>query len=159
MGVDYNAYVGPYIKVYNPFKDCIEKYHSCVNSGCRNHKEEISTEFCSVCGKKTGLLKRNCQKQIHFDFWDEFAGSILEAMSEDRLDENKDYQFFVPNVGEIGLHLDVGCEVSINEIDVGKPGIDINNFQLTFKKHIRRLNKVFGKNAVTIQWGVLVWQS
>lgn len=158
MGVDYNAYVGPYIKVHNPLKDSVEKYYTCVNPRCKNYKEEISTEYCEKCGKKIRLVERAYQKRIDFNYWDlGFGGAITEAMFENRPDD--DYQFFIPNIGEIGLHLDVGYKVSINEIDVGKPGMDINNFQLQFKKRIDRIKKVFGKNAVTIQWGVLVWQS
>jgi hypothetical protein len=157
MGIDYNVYVGPYIKVYNPLKDSVEKYHSCVNAKCSNHKEEVSSEYCCDCGKKIKLVERSCQIRIDFDSWDECDGDILEAMFGRSPDE--DYQFFIPNTGEIGLDLNVERETSVNEIDVGKPKMDINNFQLQFKKHINHIKKVFGNTNVSIQWGVLCWQS
>lgn len=158
MGIDYKAYVGPYIKVYNPLKNSVGKYHTCVNPKCSNHKKEVSSEYCEKCGKKIGLLERDCQERIDFEYWDEFDGIIAEAIPEFKPDEIENYRFFIPNTGKIGLHLDAKY-VSVNPIDCGKPIMDVNNFQLSFKKQIARIKKVFGKDAVTIEWGVLVWQS
>lgn len=158
MSVDYNTYVGPYVKVHNPLKDFIEKYHTCTNKKCRNFEKEISSEYCSECGKKIGLLERLCRKRIDFDECDEFEGRIAEALPEFKPDELKDYQFYIPNIGKIGLHLDAKY-TSVNPLENQKPLMEVNHFQMSFTKQIARIKKVFGKDAVTIEWGILVWQS
>lgn len=158
MSVDYNTYVGPYIKVHNPMKDSIEKYHTCTNKKCRNFEKEISSEYCSECGKKIKLTSRSCYKRIDFDEGEECEGRIAEALSEFKPDELKDHQFYIPNIGKIGLHLDANY-TSVNPLEYQKPLMEVNHFQMSFSKPISRLKEVFGKNAVFIEWGVLVWQS
>lgn len=158
MGVDYNAYVGPYIRVHNPPKDSTEKYYTCVNNKCGNHEKDVSSEYCSECGKKIELLEIPCKERIDFDVYEEFGDRLAESLSEYRPDEFEDYQFFVPNTGKIGNHVDCR-DTSVKSFDLEKPKMEINHFTSAFKKEIARIKKVFGKDVVVIEWGVLVWQS
>lgn len=158
MSIDYNTYVGPYIEVYNPEKDSTEEYHSCPNKKCTNHTKDISAGFCSECGSKIERMSRKCKERVDFDTWEEFDDSICEVLCGYKPDGCENFMYLVSNVGKIGLNLD-GRNPSINEIDCGKPLVEIFDFKSIKKKEIDRLKEVFGTDNVKIKWGVLVWCS
>jgi hypothetical protein len=160
MGVDYKVYVGPYIVVHNPPQDSMEEYHSCPNEKCSLHKISVSNGFCPKCGTTIGTLVRPCQKRIEFEWWEEFDGRLSEAFPEYKPDGGDDNQYFIPNMdNDVGIHLDAKYSGSENVINTKTLTSDNKRFIDGKKKEIRKLKKVFGKNNVTVKWGVLCWQS
>ncbi len=160
MGVDYNIYVGPYIVVHNPLKASTEEYHSCPTENCNNHKIPISDGFCSKCGSKIQRMLRSCQNRIDFDYWNGFGGRLAEAFFEYKPDGCEDYQYLIPNMGnDVGIHIDAKSGESENVIDMETLANDNKRFFDRMKKELRKLSSVFGKNNVTVKWGVLCWQS
>lgn len=157
MGISYSSYVGPYIKAYNPLKDSNETHYTCSNEKCLNFKKDMSSEYCPKCGNKICLAERTCETKIDFDVW-QISNRLNEVIIEYKPDGFEDFDFFIPIVSNLGLHFD--CKyTSVSPIEGAVPGMEINNLKLKFKSEINDIEAVFGKDAVTIEWGVLVWQS
>lgn len=161
MSTDYNTYVGPYIKVYNPKKPSTKEYHSCTNKKCKNYEVELSSKFCDKCGDKIQLIKVPSSEAIDFDVYEKCNEVIAEVMCEYKPDELKEYNIYISNNRNKYNNsiYDPKYETYAINATVNSLTEDIYKFWMAFDKEIVKLKYVFGDDNVEIKWGVLGWTS
>lgn len=152
MGIDYNTYVGPYLKVKNLPKTSTETYHTCVNKKCDNHKKDLYSQFCSSCGSKVEEMIRSCENTVFVEPTDSFK------LHEITFYDSENYDYFIPNDGKLGLWADGRTELEI-PIKNNTPENELEKFKSRFKKEISILHKEYGENLIEVKWGVLIWCS
>ncbi len=152
MSVSYNVFVGPYIKVRDIEIDRIEEYHTCLSTGCRNHKKEMSCGFCPKCGGRIERISRVVKGKIDFDYYDELGGNFNEVFEY----EKRDFKIFTSDIGN-----DIGFDGDFKEIPIGNitPATEITNLYEKYNKEVARIKEVFGDENVQVLWGVVTWVS
>lgn len=158
MGVDYNTYLGPYIQVYSPSKDTTVKKQRCPNTACSNHKRDVNAPFCSKCGEKIRHIDVTIKAEIDFDIYNEFDERLFEA-GANYGQIVKDHHIYVSNVrGGPGERCNAENS-GIIPIDPVRVGTDLFRMKEQFAKEIARLQEVFGKDAVKVEWGLIQYAS
>lgn len=158
MGVDYHVYVGPYIEVRNPPKSSFLEYYGCPNNKCKDFNKHINAKFCPQCGKQIELLTVPTQKPMEFDCYEEFDDRLSEVRMDDRVKGKEDCEFYLPNQGKTGKHFSA-YDRQILSYDAAIIALENESIETKFAKDIKRLREVFGKDAVTIQWGIIAYAS
>lgn len=161
MSTDYNTYVGPYIKVYNPKKPSTKEYHSCTNKKCKNYEVELSSKFCDKCGDKIQLIKVPSSEAIDFNVYEKCNEVIAEVMCEYKPDELKEYNIYISNNRDKydNSVFDPKYETYAINADAISLKDNLDKFSDAFKFEIQKLKSVFGNSNVEIKWGVLGWTS
>jgi hypothetical protein len=159
MGIDYHTHVGPYIRVKNTPTTGKEEYFSCPNSKCLNHQSKISDKFCGKCGSQITLISKPTLTPVKFDVYDETNEELRDAMTEEK-PGYEGYEFFVTNLTDgIGKSFNPKYEHYIFNTTSEKVTDELKKFKKVNKKHIDRIEEVFGKENVEVEWGVLGWMS
>jgi hypothetical protein len=158
MGVDYTAYVGPYIQVHNPPRPSFEEYHTCTTANCSNQNKPMSSKFCPVCGGAVTLQSRPCQSPVQLDVFSEFNERLCEALSEYKPKDSKNEIFLIGNKQGIpGRSFDPIETCSA----VDMTGFNITQETMLFRDmltaELARLKEIFGEDAVQVKWGILCW--
>jgi len=154
MSISYNLYIGPYIQVHNPPKPSFEELYACPNSKCSKYQSGTDNKFCFQCGTPVSLLKVPSKEKIYFDCYEECNERLRNVFSEYSPDGMKDYSFFIPNSSKVGNHLDA-CDVTVVEKYAEAIMEEVKQLETKFSKDIKKIQKVFGNEAVTIRWGIL----
>lgn len=162
MGIDYYVHLGPYIKVHNPKRKTTETLKTCSNQSCEKHKQRNwgDDKFCKECGKEIRDLTFPCMAPLDFDVYEEFNDRLKEAMTEYKPKKYQDYQYFIGNVkGTPSKDIKVKGNDSEFELSAHSVVSDYEKFVQMYDKEISRLSEIFGRNNVTIMFGVLNWAS
>lgn len=153
------TYLGFYIKIYNPAKPIDHQILTCSNIDCVKYEEGNAYDcyrgnFCSRCGSpiKDRTIQRVAQPK--FDDYKEFKDRMIQAFTEHKPENLKDYNFFIPNQDGFGKLLETyeTFELPIRSEDIRN---DIFAFIRAFKHEIDRLIEVFGDNNVRTGYGIL----
>ena len=138
MGVDYNTYIGPYIKLIAPTYDSLSKRNSCPNLECTRHGEYLSQKYCAKCGSEITLqefiVKR--RKSMNEFMLEELGEEDLfqEIMADCVGYDNRDIRFMIPNCEDQGGKS--FCNYETGEVDLeGSPFIDKKIFEKHDWKH------------------------
>lgn len=154
MSTDYFIYIGPFIKVHNPIQSLTKKIR-----GCPVHKKEIyhkEQNFCDKCGEPIKLIDIRYNGRNRFDICENFKEERLsEWFGEYKPDGMSDYQFFVPNVGKIGICFNAKDSVNVLEIQSNEPTEKVLAFDLEFRDEIVILREIFSDKKVILCFGVL----
>lgn len=158
MSTDYYIHVGPYIKVYNPKRNSSKTVNTCVNTTCKKHKQNIygNDKFCSECGNQIKMSEFSCMAALQFDIYEEFKDTLAKVIREYKPIELMDYQFFVGNTkGTPSKRICVSESEGESQIMFDKITDDCLTFCDMYRKEINRLYEVFGKDNVSVKFGVL----
>jgi hypothetical protein len=163
MGVDYNSYVGSYIRVKNVPKPSVEEYFSCPTPKCGNHGKRISWTFCPECGIKMQLMQVASTERICvWKIAEKMDGNLFAALRDYKPKGMKNFDFFLPNINygvKRSSHFDPCCETYALEIDSKDVQTETELFQEKFQKEIGFLRETFGKENVEVLWGVIGYAS
>lgn len=157
MGMNKSIYVGPYLKAKNNLVKAPKSLHTCDTPKCKRHMTEISTqeEHCWACGQKLVTKQVDNTKERISD-WDvsekiqEKLSSFMRESSPDRLSH-----YWVPNIvktapRKMNIYFDDAIEQSNIDSDKEKEW-----FKQNFKQEIETLESIYGKENLTLHWGVL----
>ena len=165
MGIDYNVYIGPYIKCVNSRADITEQW-----PGCPRCKYDFSGKFCTRCGTEKGTFEKTTNRAVvdeedvmnafsaaGMEFYDELCHLDIDAEEDDEEAEDADHytsnQQDGPGVsfdpksdyGIIADHVDAAADKTAMEEHCGK--------------HLAILRQVYGEDKVTVEWGVISYTS
>lgn len=164
MGIDYTVHIGPYVECKNERIDIKKTRRACTNEKCKAHKDhvwEMKVNFCSVCGTKIG--------QVEFvEKGDKFfvdAEEIGEMLHDVRLNQKvKEYvQYWLPNHARPNkksrdFNFDPKHDEDfVDEIQADTIAEDLKEFKEQYKDAIAKLVKEYGKDNVTVKWGVIFY--
>jgi hypothetical protein len=157
MGVDYHVHVGPYITVRNPPRNTTKDFDSCPKKSCSEYGKIITSKFCSVCGSEIKLISFPCEAPLYIDIYGEFDERLSEAFYESD-SPLKDTMVLLSNKRDTGgKTVDPSqCDelVDMSNVNVQE---EINKFKKILSKDIQKLEELFGKNSISVKWGILSW--
>jgi len=154
MSVSYNTYIGPYIEVHNPPRDIKHTYYSCVNNLCNNYKKPNSDAFCSKCGGTICKFTIPIKASIKFDIAEEFNDRLAEINLEYPSPEL--FHYYISNKNGIGAGITIGYD-TVTPIYEKMIFNKTQEMEKKFANEITRLREVFGKDKVSIKWGVICY--
>lgn len=158
-----SAYVGPYIECQTVPQKVIKKIHCCVNENCQNYHYFLfdnKIKFCAFCGSEIQKVEREEQGYN----WQ--AIKPWQILPEDTLTSPQHYLYdgqnriFMPNVvktdkREIHFyeekHMILFTDEQLHLVNEEKTW-----FQEKYKNEIEILEKAFGKDKVSVNWGVVL---
>ncbi len=157
MGAENSIYIGTYIRVPSIIQKYEFEYKCCINTECVSYKKEFSGNYCSKCGGKISQEIKVQDKKINFT--NEF---IKNDISEDSLYEptncgspiNKAYSFFIPNSKKV-LHTIHNLNSKEQVFQINKIDESIEDFKKVYSKEIEVVEKICGKENITIEYGVI----
>ena len=168
MGVDYNTYIGPYIRCENPEVEKVLERRACGNKDCANfgdrYKVKSDQKFCPECGSEVRDDVEVAEVWPRVSSWD-----VSESMNErwyqpgtnyDRYPFEDGFDIWIPNRSIKGLvshHLDARRDCGAFDYEDLKPDDQISLLQDRCKKDLKAFEKHYG--AVSVHWGVLSYAS
>jgi hypothetical protein len=147
------TYIGVYVECGNPLTVNAIAKHGCINVGCIKHHTSMRGPYCYQCGKSTGDFTES-QSQPSVDQW-QVSETISEALftaSSPNFDEGAD--IWLPNwdKGETNIDFD---EVTALELSPHLRTIHLEAFEAKYADAVQGLIDAYGKDSVTIKWGVV----
>lgn len=160
MGVDYNVYIGPYVKIHNPKKNSFDEFQGCNTGNCVKRMKPSSSKFCDTCGKPIVLVKKPTKKSIDVDFY-ELTDEHLVPVLCHYYDVPPDYNFLVPNKKwcERTTHFDPRSFAGEIDFDHKDVLTELVKFESTFDKWLQIVKEKFGETNVVIKWGTIFYAS
>ena len=149
--------VGPYIQVFNPVKEGLEKYKTCVNGYCQAYKRPLALNkpFCPECGSAVGEGVRPTRKRNPFDFDKEFGDKIYEVLTHSKPVGFEEFSFFVSNNPATDGGFKCTHESEVIEMTAETIDSDMRRFQMNRQQDINRLKEIFGAENVLVKWGTI----
>lgn len=158
MGVDITVMLSTYVKCKKGMKTEKETELFCGNSKCKKFSKTAigNGEFCSSCGTEFSEREIDVETEA-VDPFDMTDGDAIFY-----IDTNDKYDVFLPNSksGEPKLppSLDVKrLDTCIHEVNPESIPAHIEWFKKKFKEEITMLEKAYGKENVSIHFGLINW--
>lgn len=157
MGLSYTLYVGAYLVCKNSKVKHTTDYTSCPNKLCLQHKTELQTAFCATCGSKVDLLTR-------FTFSDKVkTRDVVDAIKErlvevsQKLNRDASPDLWVSNLSNCNSNVSYDTHYSsfVSEFTEEEIKSNLENFKTFFAKDIVKIEEAYGKENVTLKWGVV----
>jgi len=163
MGIDHNAFYGPYMRIWLPQVEIDQSVRTCSNEGCDNRKNRrsIDSKCCPDCGNTVENLnyKVSCQENL-VEFLDEEFGDCDLFIEVDPRDT--DYILAVPNnvSRQGGWHFEDSPKSEI--VSFNRDGISVDPNWVWFEKEDwQKLIKTLAEKDIKHECkvGVLQWES
>lgn len=167
MSVDYHVYFGPYLVLSNPTKTIIEPERACPNDKCEKFKRQAydkELKFCPTCGEKITSVGVEKKRPSHSEWLicENLRGALTPAFGDSQHpDSLKEKMVLIPN-RKFGIERN--CWLSLYNDSPMELNIQPNQsseecyaFTTTFSKEIEYLTSLFGKNAIALRWGMLMY--
>jgi hypothetical protein len=158
MSVDITVMLSTYVKCKKGMKTEKKGEFFCDVKSCKKYNKTINSEgeFCSNCGKKLSIREIDIEVE-EVDPFDMTDGDAIFY-----IDTNDKYDVFLPNSksGEPKLppSLDVKrLDTCIHEVNPESIPAHIEWFKKKFKKQISMLEEAYGKDNVSIHFGLINW--
>ena len=160
MGVDYTIMVTSYVKCFKKMETESFPEFFCGNSRCKIHNKTFSGDmvnFCPACGIKLSL--RNVEEEI--ESVDPYK--MTQNGTFAYLDTNDDFDYYVPNKHKknepkLPPSIDVNREeTGFHEIIPDSVSSHLEWFKKEFSKEIEKLEKAYGKQNVSVHFGIVNW--
>lgn len=152
MGVDYNAYLGPYLKV--PVTPQYVRADRC------GHDVEASVKFCPTCGlaqaKRFVQSRRYSDVEIVFEQLEE-AGDLTQA-GRDYGPEH--FACLVPNRTKLfgrTLHFETRTDFNLQRVSPAMVQTEMCDFVDEFDAQLGTVMKL--EPDAHIEWGMILWAS
>ncbi len=162
MSIDYNTYVGPYVRAVFQMEPSTQIDHACTNVDCKNHTRSYMTNaFCEFCGSPIGDIVRTTIKPS-VDGWElteeinerltiAHGDAALEWSEQNRVHLWKaNYKY-----GGRNSHLDSHEDFHLEEITPAMITDDVARFTAFFEDAIDTLRARYGEDAISIHWGII----
>lgn len=162
MSIDYETYVGPYLRCSVGSIEITKERRACVKPACPNHTRQINEmAYCGICGSPINVVFYKEQADA-VDRWD-VSDAIHERLTSPGGDgyylwaREKHVHIYIPNISTPGrdYHLDARAPWSIVEIGPGLVTIETEQFQSQFAADIDVIRSLYGHPAVSIHWGII----
>lgn len=156
MGIDIHTFVTSYIKCKKKKKSVKVETYICSNKKCKLFNKDLSSPYCPSCGQKHGI-KTTVEEVPAVDPSDiEYVSKKFYCIWA----EESEYDIFVCG-NQKGLpvgfpsfepmHIDSFAE----KIDYESIPFYIKWFKKNFKKEIEIFEKAYGKDNVTVEFGLV----
>lgn len=159
MSIDYSTYVGPYVACLVQRVTTTEARRTCPNPGCANYTTYMQPGFCSHCGSPVADVGLPViGHAVDDDDLREAIDERLVTPSGDAYTEwsrNNDIHLWLPNVGDIGRHLDSREAFALHRILPNDIYHETHAFEGYFAAELARLRSAYGAAAVSVRWGVV----
>jgi len=168
MGIDYSAYLGPYFRCENPLVKSTKVVRVCSGGKtCSKFGfgfDARADPFCPSCGSQIIDKEKSCKKKLVDDTW-----AIIEATDEAIFTAGDSVGEFVPGVDlwvpnrrrgnsfdKRGTNLDTLQDMG--EYQIAPRIIDHERHELSksFAVELALLQKSYGKDRVSVCWGLLL---
>lgn len=161
MSINYQTYVGPYVRCVVGTKEAQRLHVTCPNAGCVNYGTDVRTPFCDRCGAKIASLPETYID----DAVDQ--GDLRDAIGERLINPSGDGYYFwrqvqhihlwVPNISMPGRdpRLEEREDFALVEITPALIEEERAQFEAFFAAELAAFRKAYGEAAVTIHWGVI----
>lgn len=169
MGLDYTTYLGPYFECKVGKKQITNRYRSCPNPSCPQHKSKgnhTTINFCYRCGSAITLVKDEITKDAVVPREvEEKVNNRLGFPSGDgiaRLMDQEGIHIWLGNQ----LNDGIGLRFDPTERGVFKPIADvdeitesIDKLKAFYSKEYKILKEIYGADNVRVGWGLLsfIW--
>lgn len=167
MSMDYHVYFGPYLVISNPIINVMEPRRTCPNDKCKEHKRTVydtSIKFCPRCGEKIMNMDVERKAPTHngWEIVEKLGEKLTQAFSNSRLpDSLQESLVLIPNI-KFGIERDCWLDPLMDiptELNI-KPDQSFKEcfaFTSTFGDEIEKLTEIFGKDAIALRWGMLMY--
>lgn len=162
MGVDYNSYLGPYIEAKNSEKEVARQRRSCTNVKCAMRSDNIydkAVKFCSRCASPIGdVTYMAFESTVN-------TGEIYESTKLAPIGTNyepliKNTDLLIGNLKESGREFGMNArDERIVAVDAVLIAEELANFIKQYENDIAWVQNAYGKDNVTIKWGLIQYAS
>lgn len=166
MSLDHTVYYGPYVECKVERVEKIVHVPGCTNKECGSyHVLNAASEFCPQCGSSIGTFEKKTHVE-NVDYYDWYEGSEEPYGSIYRNFDSPNGDHIENEMSKMGIHVwmpilpdrlgyfDPQSEVDIREIDLQKELKLLEYFQGEGNT-VDFLRQAYGKENVTVKWGVL----
>lgn len=162
MGVDYNLFIGPYIKagITSNLVTKTAKLQKFCAVCHQSDRKPLTEKFCNQCGLE--LVERKVGEAVTVDRFYSYDQTppCDDLIIDVNVDDNKN-QYFIANGNDMGgLYLDPKTDLGVV---ADKPDVDADIKKFTEKEGmpvvLEMLRKHFGAENIEIKWGVILWCS
>jgi len=162
MGLSYSLYIGPYIQcteIATPYE--INK-RACWNRQCSQAEQSVWDNeklFCSKCGnaienKKISKVGNQCREA-----WEDMVTEYKEHLYPVNSPQKSNHIIMVPNIQmkTISRSLAFNTRSDSINVEVTPQSItdELKNFKTEMNSEIAIVEKYWGKENVTIKWGII----
>lgn len=164
MGIDYSLYIGPYARCKVGEVMVSETIRTCSNADCVLYKDTGIgfRKFCSECGSQ---VKDRQVPAIGLvvdveDLRDEINDRLVTPSGSDFCDwmqKNKTHVWIsnITNVKGLYWSSDPTCDTSLTVMDPDVIFKEVTVFRQFFQKELTVIEKAYGKDNFSIEWGVI----
>jgi len=169
MGVDYNVYLGPYLKCQNPDVDKQVTKLTCPNTSCAKHMQWRGHDpFCAKCGSQivdvttTQHKPRVCGSSLLEELNEVFYAPgtcYAQYPFEDHVD------VWIPNTkpktifGSRQASFDARYDTGMTRVCPSLIEDETDAFKRVFVKELTKMCEAYGADCVSIHWGLLSYAS
>lgn len=169
MGVDSNAYIGPFVVCKNHPEERKATIRSCINKGCSQHGKSSYGQgnFCQSCGSPIGDLEKTYigVKVERWELFEEIQSIICPIGTEgaqfQELGGGEQIDIWINNCRliDVGHNFDPRRDsfAFIPEPKDAEKSIQV--FKEKCAEGIAKLIEAYGEENVEIKWGFLGWLS
>ena len=168
MSIDYNKYLGPYIKINAGTRPYTKSVYGCTNDQCE--KFETSTDkndkYCNKCGDP--LHNFDVTEEIEMVYLDHFFEHYCreENCTNYYIDDFIQagvQTTYVPNIEFLKRETNFNNFKRIEDNTINLEDLDIKAelelMRNKFKKIINLMQNFYGIKNVTFGWGIVTWAS
>lgn len=161
MGIDLTTHVGPYFCCKPTRGTATNDRRSCTNGDCAEHKRPVhdkQVKFCTRCGAEVSTYTYTEERNLQHG--GQVACEELSDAVQFVRSEHTDCHIFVPNArrDEPRSSMSVSNKHETAYIDLSDPET-INREKRwlvsKFAKEHERLEELYGRDNVTVCWGVI----
>lgn len=151
MGVDYNVYVGPYIRLQNAKVNKTFSVRGCKK--CKTYVSNDDVNFCAKCGAPL----ENYNKKVEVDL---FGWELTEQLDDNFYFSNPEdaRDILIPNNDEFGTNIDVKCETKTIPLDEDFIKGSILEFKNQYEDELKTLDEL-APDQYEIEFGVVAYHS
>lgn len=155
MSVDHNLYVGPYAVCQNSEITGARSIALCSKKSCKNYKQELTSHFCPDCGSEVNESRIPVAiRSVNTQNLDVKS----RLYSPDDIDSGDLTDIWLPNVKyDVARrdidHLNGAVPLSVDHL------AEVDLFIKAFRPELAALETAYGKESVSVQWGIVGYYS
>jgi len=159
MGVDYHVRLSTYVRCANTKVDGKQSFFTCESKGCTLNGFALDTPFCPSCGKpRTNKpINKKVIKVDPFEMCEQFKDVLYHVVVESG---KEDCVYYFPNKSDAN-EPDLPSfdpkerETFVMKVDPRDMDSHVDWFNNKFNKEIKALEKAYGEDNVSVEFGLL----
>lgn len=162
MSITYSTYVGPYVRCGVGQIERAETRRACTNVTCENHRRTIwapEALHCHCCGAPIGDVAYTVTVDAisDWDVRDALQDRLATPGGDGFIDWSREQgaHIWIPNIGDIGHHLEEHADFNLAEITAVSMQEELDAFAVAFQLDLNLLRQIYGREAVSVHWGII----